>query len=79
MKKTRIKLRRCPVCNGEARIDIAWDEPRINGSYGYICKCQKCGSHTLTFATEDSSGRAWNQDPILEKNSHQISIYEILR
>ena len=77
MRQPKTKLRKCPLCNGEAKVDIAWDEPKINGRYGYICSCERCGSHTYAFRSIDEAGAAWTTEPVLEKNIHQISIFEI--
>lgn len=78
MRQPKTKLRKCPLCGGEAKVGIAWDEPKINGRYGYVCSCERCGSHTYAYESIDLAVAAWNEEPVLEKNIHQITIYEIL-
>lgn len=59
-----LRMIRCPICGGTGRTDTAWDDGKINGTYGVIAVCRSCGAKTPTCRNMAEAVAEWNEGNI---------------
>lgn len=68
-----LRMSRCPICGGSARTDTAWNEERINGTYGVFAICRSCGAKTPTCRSMAEAVAEWNEGNI-SKNGENLRL-----